>query len=84
MKFSRGFKETRDKVKKGLKYTRSCFNCDYYYKKMGDKEEVCQNPNVTKFDMVVSEGNIYCCFWCMSGGNKDDSPFKGGGRKRVI
>ena len=43
MKFNRGYKESREKVKKSAKFTRSCFNCDFYFKTMSDKEEVCQN-----------------------------------------
>ena len=49
MKFNRGYKEVRDRVSKGSKYTMSCYNCDYFYQDFNDKEEVCQNPNVLKY-----------------------------------
>ena len=61
--FNRGFKEVRQRVEKGSKYTTSCFNCEYYYQAVGDKTEVCQNPEVLKYDMVVSETSIYCTKW---------------------
>ena len=66
MKFNRGYKESREKVVKSAKFTRSCFNCDFFYKLMSDSEEVCQNPNVTKYDMVVTETSIYCTQWELS------------------
>lgn len=86
MKFNRGYKESREKVKKSAKFTRSCFNCDFYFKTMSDKEEVCQNLNVTQFDLVTDENNIYCCYWRQSERkSSEDSLFKGGtGRNRVI
>lgn len=82
--FNRGYKEVRDKVSKGIKYTRSCFNCDYYYKTMSDKGEMCQNPNVTEFDMVTDKNNIYCCYWGQSERKDKNSLFKGTGRNRVL
>lgn len=83
MKFNRGYKEVREKVAKSLKYSRSCFNCEYFYKTMSDKEEMCQNSNVTQFDIVTASNNIYCCYWKMSE-RKDNSLFKGTGRNRVL
>lgn len=65
MKFERGFKPVRDKVSKGSKYTMSCYNCDYFYQTEEDEEEVCQNPNVLKYDMVVTTSSIYCNRWKM-------------------
>lgn len=61
--FNRGFSEVRQRVEKGSKYTMSCYNCDYYYQAVGDIKEMCQNPNVLKYDMVVSETSIYCTKW---------------------
>lgn len=86
MNFSKGYKDSREKVKRSAKFTRSCFNCDYFYKTMSDKEEVCQNPNVTQFDLVTEENNIFCCYWIQSERKEDsNSLFKGGtGRNRVI
>lgn len=86
MKFSKGYGESREKVKKAVKFMRSCFNCEYYYKTISDKEEVCQNSNVTQFDLVVEDNNnAYCCYWKQSGRKSDNSLFKGGiGRNRVI
>lgn len=86
MNFSKGYKDSREKVKRSAKFTRSCFNCDYFYKTISDKEEVCQNPNVTQFDLVTEENNIFCCYWRQSERKEDsNSLFKGGtGRNRVI
>ena len=61
--FNRGFREVRQRVEKGSKYTMSCFNCEHYYQAVGDKTEVCQNPEVLKYDMVVTETSIYCTKW---------------------
>jgi hypothetical protein len=83
-KFTRGYKESREKVLKSAKFTRSCFNCDYYYKTMSDKEEVCQNSNVTQFDLVTEENNIFCCYWRQSSRQSEDSLFKGSGRNRQL
>ena len=41
--FSRGYKETRERVDKNYKYNRSCTNCAFYYQASGDREECCQN-----------------------------------------
>lgn len=86
MNFSKGYKDSREKVKRSAKFTRSCFNCDYFYKTISDKEEVCQNPNVTQFDLVTEENNIFCCYWRQSERKEDsNSLFKGGTRRnRVI
>lgn len=61
--FNRGFAESRKKAKKGIKYIRSCFNCIYYYEAVGDGEEMCQNTNVSEYDLVVDGNNIYCTYW---------------------
>lgn len=87
MKFSRGYQESRDNVAKSVKFTRSCFNCDYFYKTMSDKGEMCQNPNVTRFDLVTTDNNVYCCYWKQSSRKSPDdkSLFKSGtGRNRQL
>lgn len=61
--FTRGYGEVRQKVEKGSRFTMSCYNCDHFYQAVGDKEEVCQNPDVLKYDMVITETSIYCNRW---------------------
>ena len=61
--FSRGYDESRQRIQKNPYYVRSCFNCDYYYQAVGDKEECCQNDDVLQYDMVVETNNIYCLKW---------------------
>jgi hypothetical protein len=63
LEFTKGFKEVRDKVQKGSKYIRSCYNCAHFYQAVGDDHEVCQNNSVLEYDMVVTENNIYCGLW---------------------
>lgn len=63
MKFTRGFSEVREKVSKGSRYTMSCYNCEYYYQDEDDTAEMCQNPEVLQYDMVVTPTNIYCNRW---------------------
>lgn len=86
MKFNRGFKPVRERVKKGSKYTMSCYNCEYFYQDAGDTQEMCQNQNVLKYDMVVTSSNIYCNRWKLCS-HKDATTFKGGvklnGRKSI-
>lgn len=86
MKFEKGFDKSRKRARKGLKYIRSCFNCDYYYKAVGDKEEVCQNPNVSEYDLVVDNNNISCTYWAQISDNKkkENSLFIGTGRNRKL
>ena len=75
--FNRGFGTVRQRVEKGSKYTMSCYNCDYYYQSVGDKEEVCQNPSVLKYDMVITETSIYCTQWSLSKRKPEDKSVKG-------
>lgn len=63
MLFKRGYTELNERLEKRSKYTMSCYNCMYFYQTKEDVEEVCQNPNVLKYDMVVDENNIYCNQW---------------------
>lgn len=83
--FTRGYKESRERLAKNPYYTRSCFNCAYYYQASGDKEEMCQNPNVLEFDMVVTDSNVYCVKWMQNTPNKTEqqSLFKKSGRSRL-
>ena len=64
--FTRGYDDVRRKVEKGSRFTMSCYNCDFFYQAVGDKEEVCQNPDVLKYDMVVTETSIYCNRWILT------------------
>jgi len=70
--FTHGYKEVRDRVAAGAKFARSCFNCASYYQASGDTEEVCQNPEVLQYDMVVEGNNIYCLKWKPSTTNRTD------------
>ena len=85
--FSRGFKEVNDRVSKGSKFTMSCYHCEYYYQDTGDSEEVCQNPDVLQYDMVVTTTTIYCNRW-KPVQRKSPTKFKKGvdicGRKKSI
>ena len=71
--FSRGYKECRDRIDSNSYYTRSCFNCEYFYKEYGDIEEVCQNEKVLEYDMIVTENNVCCLKWSPSHKNSDTS-----------
>ena len=83
--FTRGYQDSRERLAKNPYYTRSCFNCAYYYQASGDKEEVCQNQDVLQFDMVVTENNVYCVKWRPSSINKTEqqSLFKRNGRSKL-
>ena len=83
--FSRGYKESRDRLAKNSYYSRSCFNCAYYFQASGDKEEMCQNNSVLEYDMVVTENNVYCVKWTPSSINKTEqqSLFKRSGRSQL-
>lgn len=74
--FTRGYKESRERLAKNPYYCRSCFNCDYYYQAVGDKEECCQNSNVLEYDMVVDKNNVYCVHWVQSKRSDNKSLFK--------
>ena len=66
--FKRGYKECREKLSSNPSFSRSCFNCVYYYQAVGDKEEVCQNSEVLEYDMVVDANlnSVYCLKWTPS------------------
>lgn len=74
--FNVGYGKVRSRVKKGSKYTMSCFNCEYYYQSIGDTEEVCQNEDVLKFDMVQTDYSIYCNQWCISKRQEENKSVK--------
>ena len=80
--FTRGYQESRERLAKNSFYSRSCFNCIYYYQASGDKEEICQNPEVLQYDMVVTESSVYCLKWSPTSTNKtkQQSLFKKSGR----
>lgn len=61
--FSRGYSDVRKRIEKNPHYTMSCYNCEYYYKTARDKTEVCQNKDVLKYDLVVTDTSIYCSKW---------------------
>ena len=79
--FTRGYRESRERLLKNPYYSRSCFNCAYYFQASGDKEEVCQNQEVLQYDMVVTDNNVYCVKWRPSSSVKSEqSLFRRNGR----
>lgn len=76
--FSRGYKESRERLAKNSTFSRSCFNCKYFYQASGDKEEMCQNQSVLQYDMVATPTNVYCLKWEQSSSNKENKLFKSG------
>lgn len=50
-----------------------CRSCRFFEQQEGDKYEVCQNRNVTKYDMVHTDVNCYCTFWQPEGEKKEES-----------
>ena len=69
--FVRGYAPVRRILERGSKYTRSCYNCEYFYQAPGDDTEVCQNEQVLKFDMVITESSIYCHMWRLNARRTD-------------
>ena len=63
--FKKGFESVRERITTGRtsKYVMSCFNCNHYFKAPGDVEELCQNSQVLKYDIIVDGGRVYCSFW---------------------
>lgn len=81
--FVKGYAPIRRILERGSKYIRSCYNCDYFYQAPGDDEEVCQNENVLKYDMVVTESGIYCNQWKLCARRTDaKSLFRKGGKSK--
>ena len=79
--YVRGYAPVRRILERGSRYARSCYNCDFFSQAPGDDEEVCQNENVLKWDMIVTESCIYCNQWRLSARRTDaKSLFKKGRR----
>ena len=62
-RLNRGYKEVSEKVMRNPKFFRSCYNCYYFYQSREDREELCQNPDVLEYDMVIEEDRFYCIKW---------------------
>lgn len=84
-KFTHGYNESRGRMEKNSYYSRSCFNCAYYFQAHEDKEEVCQNNEVIEYDMIVDGNNIYCLKWKLASSVVTDQQalFKKSGRSRL-
>lgn len=61
--FSRGYGDVRKRVDNAK--VRNCFNCRYFYQAKGDEEELCQNEEVFKFDMIYTDFGVCCSRWEM-------------------
>lgn len=72
-KFGRGYKEVRERAEKSARLIRSCFNCEHYYETRKDEGELCQNPNVLEYDMIIEGNNICCTQWNLSAGRKKET-----------
>ena len=83
--FSRGYNVSRERMEKNSYYSRSCFNCAYYYQMPCDKEEMCQNNEVIEYDVIVDGNNIYCLKWKPSStvATGQEALFKKNGRARL-
>jgi len=81
--FTRGYDECRERLSRNSRYSRSCFNCAYYYQDFGDKEEVCQNTDVLQYDMVVEGNNLYCLKWQPSSNKTKEQRMFKTGRSRL-
>lgn len=82
---SRGYNESRQRMEKNSYYSRSCFNCAYFFQDRRDKDEVCQNNEVIEYDMIVDGNNVYCLKWKPSSKavTKEQALFKRSGRARL-
>ena len=55
----RGYtKELADYVRKRGKFFASCQSCTFF-----GNEDMCENNNVTSFDIICMDGRIFCPFW---------------------
>lgn len=61
--FTRGYKSVEESLRKKARYVRHCNNCRFYYADLYDKEEYCQNDNVTEYDIVVEGTTCFCSYW---------------------
>lgn len=75
--FSRGYGELRKRLAKRSKFTMSCKSCRHFFQAEGDKYELCQNLNVTEWDMVNTSNNMYCTYWECMGENHELGVAKG-------
>lgn len=80
---SRGYDESRERMEKNSYYSRSCFNCAYYYQDFGDKEEVCQNSDVLEYDMIVDGNTVYCLKWKSASAKTQEQKLFKRGRDRL-
>ena len=77
--FVKGYSPIRRLVERSSRYIRTCYNCEYFYQAVGDDEEVCQNEHVLKYDMIFTEGAVYCNQWRLSARKTSAKTlFKGG------
>ena len=60
---SRGYKPLEEALKSKSRYVKTCNNCHYYYAKKFEKEEYCQNDQVTQYDIVIEGSTCFCCYW---------------------
>lgn len=61
--FTRGYNDVQAKLSRRNRFVMSCYNCEYYYQAEGDEDEMCQNPEVLRYDMTVSENGVCCAKW---------------------
>lgn len=61
--FQRGYDKVRQKMEKPNRYIMSCENCQSFSQEKGDTEEVCQNMNVSEYDLVFTDKTMYCSYW---------------------
>ena len=66
--FHEGYGEVSDRLSKRNKYLMSCKSCVHFFQTHDDEYELCQNENVTEFDMVNTESSVYCSYWQPVGG----------------
>lgn len=62
---NRGFSSVIEEVCKKSRFLKSCTCCDYFYAAENEEEELCQNPNVTHYDIVVTDNDSHCAFWSL-------------------
>ena len=59
----RGFEAIRKRIAKSPRAYMSCMCCGSFYQAVGDKTDVCQNPAVLEYDMIIEPHRIYCLRW---------------------
>ena len=65
MKFKRGYEIFHQSYKnpRTRASLANCFSCDFFYQAEGDICELCQNPDVLKYDLYVANGRVFCSYW---------------------